>query len=71
MQEYNIDIEHMQGSKDIIADIFSRFHFPEKEATSNKNNDDSKKEYLMGILDEIHMPLNIYKIISECHNTFV
>jgi hypothetical protein len=72
IQEYNFDIEHIQGSKNVIADIFSRFcHFPNKEATSKESNDDSETEYVMGLLDEFNLPHDKYKIISECHNTFV
>jgi len=54
------------------TDKFSRFcHFPKKEATSKKYNGNSETEFVMGILNEVYITKNIYKIISEYHNTFV
>jgi len=62
----------MKDSKNVVANMFSQFcYFSEKEATSNKQKDESETKYVTGVLNEVYIPQSIYKIISDCHNTIV
>jgi hypothetical protein len=62
IQQYDFDIEHIDGIRNIPADAFSRLINLE----NNELNDD-----VISAISDISIPRDKYKLISHCHNSFV
>ena len=58
IQEYNFDIEHIAGEKNVVADAFSRLCAHTYE-----------DEDLLCLLDNFHIPKDKYKLIASVHNS--
>ena len=57
IQEYNFDIEHIAGEANIVADALSRLC---------AHTEDGER---LCLLDEYHIPKDIYKLIASVHNS--
>ncbi len=60
IQEYNFDIEHIKGEKNIVADALTRLvEVPEEP------------EHLLNLMQDNIIPPQTYRAIGKCHNSKV
>jgi hypothetical protein len=70
IQNFNFDIEYLEGRKNIVADGLSRLMENTQKEFNNQNDDIYETDYINSLIDSnIRIPNDKYNKISSVHNS--